>query len=122
LLSLLVLLLSLEGRFPLPSYPVDITLPSVYQKVKELPASAIILELPIKLWVGPDHEIESVRSLYSLEHGHRRVNGFSGFSPLVWIDLVQKLNANGLDDENLNRLHALGVTHVVEDNHLYPLP
>lgn len=125
LLALLLLLLSLEGRFPLPAYPVDITPPPIYQEVKKLPASAIILELPIKLWTGPDHEIESVRSLYSLEHGHRRVNGFSGFSPLAWIDLVEQISTSPtsrLDLEVVNRLKSLGVTHVVENDRFFPLP
>ena len=118
----LIFLLFWESGFPLKTHPVNITPPAVYQHVKDLPDAAIILELPIKLWTYPDHEIESVRSLYSLEHKKRRINGFSGFSPKSWIDLVESINRFGLNAENRNRLHALGVTHVVEDNLLYPLP
>ena len=88
---------------------------------KKLPQNTVILELPIKLWNMEGHEIESIRSLYSLEHGKRRVGGFSGFAPLAWIDLVEKINANGLNQENTNRLHSLGVTHVIENNILRPL-
>lgn len=118
----LLLLLMLEFHLPLPSYPVDMAAPPVYRQVQKLPATAVILELPIKLWNDDDHEIESIRSLYSLEHGHRRVGGFSGFAPFAWIDLVENLKANGPNDENRNRLHALGVTHIVEGGRLYSLP
>ena len=121
LLLTLTLILILESRLPLPGYPVDITQPSVYQEVKKLPNNAIILELPIKLWVDDNHEIESLRSLYSLVHRHRRLGGFSGFSPLAWIDLVNKINAHGLDQTNLDHLRSLGITHVVEGNKIYPL-
>lgn len=68
------------------------------------------------------HEIESIRSLYSLEHGRRRVGGFSGFAPLSWIKLVENVNANGLDAQNINQLKTLGVTHIVENDRVFPLP
>ena len=119
LLSLLLLILILEFHLPRPAFPVDIKPPKVYQIVKLLDPSSIILELPIKLWNDDGHEIESIRSLYSLDHGLRRVGGYSGFAPLAWIDLVENLKANGLSAENKNRLHALGVTHIIENNHLY---
>ncbi len=111
-----------EADLPLKGYPVNINMNPVYDQVKALPQSAIILELPVKLWNMPDHEIESIRSLYSLEHGHRRFGGFSGFDSNSWADLVQKIDANGLDKENLTKLHALGVTHVINNNQLFPLP
>lgn len=121
LLSSLILLLALENHLPRHSYPVNIKPPSVYQKVRDLPDSAIILELPIKLWVGEDHEIESVRSLYSLEHQHRRVGGYSGFAPLAWINLVEHIITSRTDPEVINQLKSLGVTHIVENNSLTPL-
>ncbi len=121
ILMTFTLLLVFEAHLPLPGYAVDITPPAVYAKVKNLPATAIILELPVKLWNAPGHEIESLRSLYSLEHGHRRFGGFSGFAPQAWIDLVNKINANGLDRNNLNQLHSLGITNAVENNSLRPL-
>jgi hypothetical protein len=120
-LALLSLLL-LEADLPLKGFPVNINMHPVYQKVKALPENAIILELPIKLWNMPDHEIELVRALYSLEHQKRRVGGISGFATNSWVNLVEKINADGLSQENLNRLRSLGVTHVIEKNNLFPLP
>ncbi len=119
LITLLTLILMLEFRLPYPSYPVNITPPPIYQMIRDLPDSDIILELPIKLWNDDGHEIESLRSLYSLDHGHRRVGGYSGFAPLTWIDLVENLKASGLSPENRNRLHALGITIIVENGRGY---
>ena len=121
-LFLILSLLLLELRPPLSSYYVNATLPSVYQEVQQLPPNAIIIELPVKLWNDNNHQIESLRSLYSLKHQHRRFGGFSGFATNAWIDLVQKINSQRLTDKNLSQLRLLGITHVVENNRLYPLP
>lgn len=120
-LLLIITLLLWQADLPRPGYTINLTPPSVYQTVKALPTNAVILELPILLWNQPGHEIESVRSLYSLDHAHRRVGGFSGFAPLAWIDLVEQVNTHGLNQDNVSRLRLLGVTHVIEKNHLQPL-
>jgi hypothetical protein len=120
-LAILSLLL-FEADLPLKGYAVNINMHPVYQQVKALPDTAVILELPIKLWNDPDHEIESIKSLYSLEHRHRRFGGYSGFATNAWIDLVENIKAHGLDETNLEILHSLGVTHYIENNQLFPLP
>lgn len=121
LVSLFVSLLFIEADLPLKGFPVNINMHPVYEQVRELPKDAIILELPIKLWNTQDHEIESIRSLYSLEHGHRRFNGFSGFATNSWIDLVHRIDSYGLNPDTVARLRALGITHVIENNILRPL-
>ncbi len=118
---LFISLLLFEARLPLRSFFVNPTPPPIYRQVAALPKTAVILELPILLWNQPGHEIESLRSLYSLEHHHRRLGGFSGFAPLAWIDLVQQINAFGLNQRNLARLRDLGITHVLENNRLFSL-
>ncbi|HCQ30978.1 TPA: hypothetical protein DIU27_01150 [Candidatus Collierbacteria bacterium] len=114
--------LFLEADLPLKSYPININMHPVYGQVKNLPADAVILELPIKLWNMPDHEIESVRSLYSLFHNHRRFGGFSGFATNRWIRLVQNINAYGPTPPIVQELQSLGVTHIIQNNILSPLP
>lgn len=121
-LLLVLSLLLAEAYLPLKAYPVNINMHPVYQEIKALPPEAVILELPIKLWNMPDHEIESIRSLYSLVHRHRRFGGFSGFATNNWVNLVEKINAHGLDSKNIARLKSLGVTHVIQNNILSPLP
>lgn len=118
---LILSFLFVEADLPLKGYPVNINMHPVYQEVKSLPETAVILELPIKLWNMPDHEIESVRSLYTLSHNHRRLGGFSGFATNDWVDLVEKINAYGLNSENIEKLRLLGVTHIIENNTLKPI-
>jgi hypothetical protein len=120
-LLLILSLLFLEADLPLRGYPVNIHMHSVYQEVKNLPPDAVILELPIKLWNMPDHEIESIRSLYSLEHLHRRLGGFSGFATNNWINLVNQINAKELSPTNIKALKSLGITHVIQNNQLFKL-
>jgi len=119
LLTLSLLLYELST--PLASYPVNTTPPQIYQQVADLPKDSIILELPIKLWNNEGHEIESLRSIYSLSHKHRRFGGFSGFATDQWIETVQKVNKYGLNQENTNTLKLLGITHIVENTQLTPL-
>ena len=122
ILILLVLsLLFVEADLPLKSYPVNINMHPVYQEVTRLPIDAVILELPIKLWNMPDHEIESVRSLYTLFHKHRRFGGFSGFATNRWIQMVQEINAYGLTLQIVEALSSFGVTHIIQNNTLSDL-
>jgi hypothetical protein len=122
LTAIIFSLLLLEADLPLKGFPVNINMHPVYKEVKSLPKTATILELPLKLWTDPDHEIESIRSLYSLTHLHRRLGGYSGFATNNWIHLVENLNTSGLTSENLSKLHSLGITHVIKNNKLFPLP
>lgn len=111
-------LLCIEAKLPLSGYPVNITPPTVYNELKNLTNNTTILELPIKLWNMPDHEIESIRSLYSLEHKRRRLGGFSGFATNNWINLVEEINTYGLTPEIIQKLKNRGVTHIIQNNTL----
>ena len=119
--GLVLLLLVLAENPPPPNYPIPIRLPSVYLQVKQLPHEAVIIELPAKLWNMPDNQIESLRSVYSLEHQHRRFNGYSGFAPSGWIELVNLINTQGLTPNLAQRLKNMGITHVVAENRLKPI-
>jgi hypothetical protein len=103
---------------PAVAQTIDPHPPEVYAQVRALPKEAVILELPIKLWNMPDNQVESQRSLYSLYHQRRRLNGYSGFAPHAWIDLVNRLNNYGLTSSLARELRGLGVTHVVEAGEL----
>lgn len=122
LTAIILSLLLLEADLPLKGFPVNINMHPVYQQVKSLPENSIILELPIKLWSMPDNEIEPIRALYSLQHDKRRVGGISGFATNTWVKLVENINTNGLNQDNLKTLRLMGVTHIIENNRLSPLP
>ncbi len=120
LLTILVFSL-LENRPPKPSFYINTTSPSVYRQIKVLPPRATILELPIYIYNEPGSKIESLRSLYSLSHRHRRFNGFSGFAPSNWVTLAQEIQNDGLTPPIKSQLTSLGITHVVLANSLFAL-
>lgn len=109
-------ILSTESRLPLSGYPVNLNLPMVYETLAGLPKDSIILELPVKLWNMPDHQIESIRSLYSLKHGLRRFGGYSGFASHEWIKLVEEINSQGLTIQIKQKLKTREVTHIIQNN------
>lgn len=118
---LIFAMLATENQLPLTGYPVNINPPTVYHQIATLPNSSIVLELPIKLWNMPDHQIESIRSLYSLEHKQKRFNGYSGFATQEWIKLVENINTYGLTSEVVQKLKSKGVTHIIQNNTLREL-
>lgn len=114
-------LLSLENKLPLSGYPINLNPPSVYNSLYYLPKDSVLLELPIKLWNMSDHQVESVRSLYSLDHGLRRLGGYSGFASMEWIKLVEEINSEGLSETVKQKLKSRGVTHIIQNNTLSQL-
>ncbi len=65
--------------------------PPVYTFLQFQP-DQVILELPIYSSAAPHAENEVHRMLYSLSHKKKLINGYSGFFPLEWLKLTEKLN------------------------------
>ena len=118
---LILVLLILNSPLPLPSYQTNLTPPAIYRQVKDLPPSAVILEWPPLLWNQPGNELESLRSLYSLTHQHRRFGGYSGFAPQSWINTVHTLQCQGLNPQTYQLLRSLGITHLLLPGRLFSL-
>jgi signal peptidase I len=92
--------------------------PSVYSWLKEQPGD-VILELPIYTWANGDiTQKETNRMIFSLYHGKKLVNGYSGFFPPEWLDFVAKINRNFPNDETDELLHKRGVNYIVVDKQL----
>lgn len=76
----LVLVEYLSIPMPLAPVPVGENIPSIYRSVKALPQNSVIIELPM-----PEKLIESYHEAlfmyYSIYHGQKLVNGYSGYSP-----------------------------------------
>jgi hypothetical protein len=83
--------------------------PQVYKEIGRLPADVVVAELPLGI---PDFDLRS--TYYSLVHGRRVLNGYSGFFPPHY-----GLLALGLSDVirqtevALDTLRSFGATHVV---------
>jgi hypothetical protein len=68
---------SQPGLAPLPaSIPIGAAAPPVYRYVEQLPASAVLIELPVG---EPAFDVRYM--IYSTQHWRRLVNGYSGGTP-----------------------------------------
>ncbi|MBN1939837.1 MAG: hypothetical protein JW843_09640, partial [Candidatus Aminicenantes bacterium] len=67
---------------PVPLVPAETaeTVPRIYDKVKKLPAEAVLIELPMPAWDGEEHE-DALPVYRTMFHGRRIVNGYSGYTP-----------------------------------------
>jgi hypothetical protein len=83
--------------------------PPIYTEVETLPADAVLAELPF------GSEPSELRyMLYTLEHGRRIVNGFSGAFPPRYLALRARLAEPLADPERAwTALAASGATHVI---------
>jgi hypothetical protein len=93
---------------------ITTTAPPIYDA---LPANSsnILLELPL---LQVDITIEPLYMYFSTFHWNTLVNGYSGFSPLSYVDLREKLT-NFPDQTSLDEIRRRHVTHIVVHGGLY---
>lgn len=84
----------------------------IYKELKSLPGD-VILELPIYSSAAPGAQEEVLRMLYSLDHKKHLVNGYSGFFPPDWQELVKDLNENYPSEELDKRMKETGVDYII---------
>lgn len=92
-----------------------------YEYLRRLPAGAV-LELPTSL---PEFQREARYQYLTLVHGHRIVNGFSGYStPLASFlaDAQSPLNEENRLGKTLEALRGIGVRYLVIHEDLFPDP
>jgi hypothetical protein len=82
--------------------------PPVYEALSGRP-DAVLIELPL---IAPDVAREPTYMYFSTFHWHRLVNGYSGFSPRWYPDLLN-LMADFPDDLTMEDLRRRGVDYVV---------
>ncbi len=83
--------------------------PAVYHRVRDEPASAVVLELPLG---PPDFDLRAM--YYSTVHWRPVVNGYSGFTPPHYPRLVTALSQITRHPEAaLAALRASGASHVI---------
>ena len=84
-------------------------IPAVYDRLRDEP-HAVVVELPFferRSFFG-----NAEYMIYATRHRHPLVNGYSGFVPRDYDANAQAMRAFPADDA-LERLHQLGVTHIV---------
>jgi hypothetical protein len=88
--------------------------PPVYEALSGRP-DAVLIELPL---IAPDLAREPTYMYFSTFHWHRLVNGYSGFSPRWYPDLIN-LMADFPNDETVEDLRHRGVDYVVVHGAFY---
>jgi hypothetical protein len=87
--------------------------PPVYNWLKNQHASAVI-ELPIYTWSGgPQTKQEVYRMLYSLDHKKNLVNGYSGYFPEDYNQLVGLLTSDFPNPNTVSILKSMGVNYLI---------
>jgi hypothetical protein len=88
--------------------------PPVYEPLSGRP-EAVLIEFPL---IAPDVAREPTYMYFSTFHWHRLVNGYSGFSPRWYPDLIN-LMADFPNDETVEDLRHRGVDYVVVHGAFY---
>ena len=101
---------------PLPPFVAsDAGAPPVYDVVAQLPASAVLLEMPLG---EPAFDIRYM--FYSMRHWRRLVNGYSGGAPESYLTLTNALiDAAAQPDRAWREIGASTATHVVVHERAY---
>jgi hypothetical protein len=110
-----LIILAEYASFPLPlvNFPADHNVPEVYRwlaSIKNEKLAALELPLPPPgLGIG---FVETPRMYFSTYHWHSLVNGYSGFFPPVYAELLRRWR-DGLLDQNINDARELGVRYLI---------
>src|SRR6185369_5341387 len=81
-----------------------------------------IIELPIYNWyMSPYTQNELFREYYSIVNFRKMVNGYSGFSPPPWQDLIVTLLKDFPSKETVTKLKAMKVTYIIIHKKEYDL-
>lgn len=86
----------------------------VYRSLADKP-DAVLLELPL---IAPDVALEPIFMYFSTFHWHRLVNGYSGFSPPSYHDLLRTMETFP-DDASIAEIRRRGVDYVIVHGAFY---
>jgi hypothetical protein len=113
--AIVIALVGLEAYTPVHplAVPVNEHVPAVYRFLANEDGSPLI-ELPMPKTHGPDavHWREMERTYFSIYHGRRMVNGYSGFTPPSF-DEIARLVSAGPQPRVIRALADLGVRTIV---------
>ena len=93
--------------------PLKKDYPKVYQWLKGQDGDAVI-ELPMYTWASGEMITEELlRMIYSLEHGKRLANGYSGFFPPEWEKIVASSHKDFPDGKFGSLMKQIGVDYLI---------
>lgn len=120
----LVLMVGIIAEFNFPMRFYNITLvkdfPKVYSWLNTTPAETKIIEMPIYNW-NMQFNTELQREYYSTIHFRKMVNGYSGFSPPPWQNLVVEISQEFPDEKAIIRLKKIGINYIIVHKNEYDI-
>jgi len=119
LVSLLILTEYFSAPIPLVKMPIKEEIPEVYRWLaSQKEENFAILELPVP---QPTHSfcvLDCPRLYYSVYHWKNLVNGFSGYSSPLYVELTRRWHANTLS-QNIEDIKALGIRYLLVHKNQY---
>lgn len=116
-----LLILAEYAAFPIPllEFPPGKTFPSVYHWLAGRKDEGAVLELPLpppRFGIGL---VECPRLYFSTLHWHNLVNGYSGFFPPVYDELLRRWRESPLE-QNIRDAQDLGVRYLIVHGDEFP--
>lgn len=96
------------------SIPQTSQFPPVHTYLLSLPKNSTVIEMPIYTWnMQPYASREYVRQYYSTMDFQKRVNGTSGYSPLVWEAMARGLLFQFPEQPAIHEMKTIGVEYII---------
>ena len=111
-----------EFNFPIHTNKVPHVkdFPKVYSWLNTTPQDTAIIEMPIYNWgMWPYTQQELWREYYGTVHFRKTVNGYTGFSPPPWQDLVNKLYKEFPEKDTVKVIKNLKIDYIIVDKTQY---
>jgi hypothetical protein len=119
----LLLLIGIVAEFNFPMHFEEITqrkdFPQVYSWLNTTPKNSAVIIMPIYNWNMAYPGEEMKREYFSTENFRRTVNGYTGFSPPPWQELLTRLHEDFPNDKSIKEIRSLGVDYIIVDKSMY---
>lgn len=93
--------------------------PQIYSWLNTTPKNSSAIIMPVYNWNSPYASEEIKREYFSTNNFRRTVNGYSGFSPPPWQELLSYLHEKFPEEASLKKLKGLKVTYLIVDKRMY---
>lgn len=111
---LLFIFLEFHSPYPYVSIPQASQFPPVHTYLATLPENSTVIEMPIYTWnMQPYASTEYLRQYYSTINFQKRVNGTSGYSPLVWEAMARRMLFQFPEPPAIREMKKIGVEYII---------
>jgi hypothetical protein len=118
LIILITLMEYLSIPIPLSNVPVKESIPEVYQWLSGRKQEMKIVELPLPTSIPEIASVECLRVYYSSYHWKKIFNGFSGYIPPKYVEVINRMQKGPLKD-HLTEFQELGLEYVIWHQRAY---